>query len=92
MTAPTTHAALEKWVNEVNALCTPDQVQWCDGSQEEWNTLTELLVKNGTFIRLNPEKRPNSFLARSKQSDVARVEDRTYICVKRPDEASKVFL
>ena len=87
MTAPTTHAALEKWVNEVTALCTPDQVQWCDGSQEEWNTLTELLVKNGTFIRLNPEKRPNSFLARSKQSDVARVEDRTYICVKRPDEA-----
>ncbi len=87
MTTPTTHAALEKWVNEMTALCTPDQVQWCDGSQEEWNTLTELLVKNGTFIRLNPEKRPNSFLARSKQSDVARVEDRTYICVKRPDEA-----
>lgn len=87
MTTPTTHAALLKWVNEMTELCTPDQVAWCDGSQDEWNRLTQLLVDQGTFIRLNHEKRPNSFLARSKPSDVARVEDRTYICVKRPDEA-----
>jgi phosphoenolpyruvate carboxykinase (GTP) len=87
MTTPTTHAALLKWVNEMTELCTPDQVAWCDGSQDEWNRLTQLLVGQGTFIRLNHEKRPNSFLARSKPSDVARVEDRTYICVKRPDEA-----
>jgi phosphoenolpyruvate carboxykinase (GTP) len=87
MKALTTHAGLLSWVEEMIALCTPDAVRWCDGSQQEWDTLTELLVRNGTFTQLNPQKRPNSFLARSKPSDVARVEDRTYICVKRPDEA-----
>lgn len=83
----TQHAALLTWVEEMITLCTPDAVEWCDGSQGEWNRLTELLVKQGTFLRLNPAKRPNSFLARSRTSDVARVEDRTFICVKRPDEA-----
>ncbi len=85
--ANTTHAALQKWVDEMITLCTPDSVEWCDGSQAEWDRLTSLLVEKGTFTRLNPGIRPNSFLARSTPSDVARVEDRTYICSQRQDEA-----
>lgn len=83
----TSHAGLQKWVDEMIALCTPDAVEWCDGSQGEWDRLTQLLVDKGTFTRLNPELRPNSFLARSTQSDVARVEERTFICTKRKDQA-----
>ena len=87
MSAPVRHAELLAWVEEMTSLCQPDAVEWCDGSREEWDRLCQLLVEKGTFTRLSPEKRPNSFLARSAPSDVARVEDRTFICARRKDLA-----
>ena len=83
----TTNKALTSWVDEMTALCRPESVFWCDGSEEEYQMLCELMVKSGTFTRLNEKKRPGSFLARSHPSDVARVEDRTYISSKTKDQA-----
>src|SRR5918994_1414810 len=79
-TAPTRHSRLIAWVREVAELTRPDRVEWCDGSAEEWRRLTDLLVAAGTFKRLDESKKPNSFWCASDPTDVARVEDRTYIC------------
>jgi phosphoenolpyruvate carboxykinase (GTP) len=81
------HNGVKKWVEQMINLCKPNQVRWCNGSTGEYNELCELLVSKGTFIRLNPSKRPNSFACFSDPSDVARVEDRTYICSKRKEDA-----
>ncbi|CUR55639.1 Phosphoenolpyruvate carboxykinase (GTP) [metagenome] len=85
--APTTHAGILGWVNEVAALTQPDSIHWCTGSDEEWTELTDALVATGTFVKLDETKKPNSYYAASDPIDVARVEDRTYICSVDPKDA-----
>jgi len=84
---PTKHEKLLAWVDEVAQLTQPADIHWCDGSAEEYDALARLLVEHGTFRRLADAKRPNSYLAWSDPSDVARVEDRTYICAEREEDA-----
>jgi len=82
-----THVRLQAWVDEVAALTEPDRVHWCDGSDEEWARLCEQLVEAGTFVRLNAANKPNSFWARTDPTDVARVENRTFICSREESDA-----
>lgn len=78
---------LEGWVKSIAQLCEASSIHWCDGSKEEYDSLCNLLVKKGTFIRLNPKKRPNSFACFTDPSDVARSEDKTFICTRRRQDA-----
>jgi phosphoenolpyruvate carboxykinase (GTP) len=86
-TFPTTHQGIADFVREVADLTQPDRIHWCTGSDEEWAELTDALVATGTFTRLNPAIKPNSFYAASDPIDVARVEDRTYICSREERDA-----
>ena len=86
MPGTTTNQNLLEWVDKWAEVLTPDSVYWCDGTQEEYDRFTDSMVEQGTLIPLNDVKRPNSFLARSDPGDVARVEDRTFICTDDPED------
>ncbi|MBP5160933.1 MAG: phosphoenolpyruvate carboxykinase (GTP) [Alphaproteobacteria bacterium] len=86
-TLPTKHQGVIDWVLKVARLCQPEKIYWCDGSQAEYDKLCRQLEEKGTFIKLNPRKRPNSYLARSNPKDVARVEARTFICSEKKEDA-----
>ena len=83
----TKNEKLLNWVKEIEALCGPDRVRWCNGSQEEYADMVELMLASGTATKLEESKRPNSYLVRSDPADVARVEDRTFICSAEKEDA-----
>ena len=87
MNISTNHTALKNWVEKTATLCQPDNIVWCDGSREEWDQMWNLMVKKGTAKKLDENKRPNSYYVRSVPEDVARVEDRTFICSENETDA-----
>jgi len=87
MSSSSKNKKLLHWVDEMTSLCQPDNVVWCDGTDAEWNAMWELMLKGGTALKLNEDKRPNSYLVRSVPADVARVEDRTFICSSKEEDA-----